>query len=119
MPYKDLERKKEWERLHRPQRLARRRELRRVRAAAQTTRPAAIRPTHGRGLFLVPLITGGALASQSPKLGIGAGALVLVVAAIYKKGWAWWAVGCVTLLVALLFYFTGRDTPDTSSLETK
>jgi hypothetical protein len=34
MPYKDLERKKEWERLHRPQRLARRRELR-IEAAQQ------------------------------------------------------------------------------------
>jgi hypothetical protein len=32
MPYKDLERKKEWEHLHRPQRLARRRELRRIEA---------------------------------------------------------------------------------------
>jgi hypothetical protein len=28
MPYKDPERKKEWERLHRPERLARRREQR-------------------------------------------------------------------------------------------
>lgn len=38
MPYKDLERKKEWERLHRPERLARRRELRRIAAAQQPTR---------------------------------------------------------------------------------
>src|SRR5882757_4013778 len=38
MPYKDSERKKEWERLHRTERLARRRELRHVQAVGQTTR---------------------------------------------------------------------------------
>jgi hypothetical protein len=32
MPYKDLERKKEWEEEHRSQRLARRRELRQIEA---------------------------------------------------------------------------------------
>ena len=38
MPYKDPERKKEWERLHRPERLARRRELRRTEATQPATR---------------------------------------------------------------------------------
>jgi len=34
-----------------------------------------------------------------------AGGLTLVVAAVRKKDWAWWIVGCVTLVIALLFYF--------------
>jgi hypothetical protein len=41
MPYKDPARKMEWERLHRPQRLARRRELRRIAAPQHATRPEA------------------------------------------------------------------------------
>jgi len=71
MPYKDLELKKEWERLHRPQRLARRQELRRLEAA----QPASARnepSTQQSGVgFLVPLLAGGALAAYSPKLGMG------------------------------------------------
>jgi hypothetical protein len=39
MPYKDPEWKKEWERLHRPQRLARRRELRRIEVTQQAAQP--------------------------------------------------------------------------------
>ena len=42
MPYKDIERKKEWERLHRPERLARRRELRRINAAQEEAQPERI-----------------------------------------------------------------------------
>ena len=45
MPYKDLERKKEWERLHRPQRLACRRELRRIAKAQGAVRPKCVRHT--------------------------------------------------------------------------
>ncbi len=43
MPYKDSRRKTEWERLHRPQRLARRRELRRIEAARIETQPEVVR----------------------------------------------------------------------------
>jgi hypothetical protein len=42
MPYKDAKRKTEWERLHRPQRLARRRELRRIEAARKEAQPAPL-----------------------------------------------------------------------------
>ncbi len=112
MPYKDPERKKEWERLHRPQRLERRRELRRVHTGEQTTRPDV--PQVGGG-FLLPLIAGGALAAYNPKIGMGAGGLTLVVAAVWKKNWAWWLVGCVTLLIALLFYFTDSTKTDNST----
>ena len=72
MPYKDLERKKEWERLHQPERLARRRELRRLAATQQTTRPEATGTEHNVAGFLIPMIAGGALAAYSPKLGMAA-----------------------------------------------
>ncbi|HEY6263977.1 MAG TPA: hypothetical protein VIW93_04175, partial [Candidatus Acidoferrum sp.] len=104
MSYKDPpERKKEWERLHRPQRLTRRRELRRAQAVEQTTQPIAHREASGGISLVVPLIAGGALAAYSPKLGMGACGLTLVVAAVWKKNWAWWLVECVTLFIALLF----------------
>lgn len=115
MPYKDLERKKEWERLHRVERLARRRELRRTQVTEQTTRPVATRALSGGVGFLVPLVAGGALAVYNPKLGMGAGGLTLVVASVWKKNWAWWLVGCVTLFIALLFYFVNNEKTDSST----
>jgi len=112
MPYKDSERKKEWERLHRTERLARRRELRHAQAVEQTARPIAVRKASGGVGLVVPLIAGGALAAWNPKLGMGAGSWTLVVAAVWKKNWAWWLVGCVTLFIALLFYFTNNEKTD-------
>ena len=104
MPYKDSGRKKEWERLHRPERLARRRELRRLTAEQSASRPETPSVQDGGLGFLIPIVAGGALAAYDPKLGIGAGGLTLGIAAIYKKGWRWWVVGIVILVVALFFY---------------
>ena len=113
MPYKDLERKKEWERQHRAERLARRRELRQIAADQGTTRPfPANQESSGGGGFLIPMIAGGALAAYNPGLGMGAGGLTLVVAAIWKKNWVWWFVGCVVLLIGLLFYFNENEKTD-------
>jgi hypothetical protein len=112
MPYKNAERKKEWERLHRSERLTRRRELRHEQALEQTTRPRVTRESNGGVGFFVPLVAGGALAAYNPKLGFGAGGLTLVVAAVWRKPWAWWLVGCVTLFIALLFYFTNNEKTD-------
>jgi hypothetical protein len=56
MPYKDLERKKEWERLHRPHRLARRRELRSLEAAQRTALPEAPSTQHSGLGFLIPIV---------------------------------------------------------------
>src|SRR5215467_225776 len=97
MPYKDQERKKEWERLHRSERLARRRELRRTAAARQPTRPDATATEPSAAGFLIPLVAGGALAAHNPNLGMAAGGGTLVIAAIFKKGWAWWVLGAVIL----------------------
>jgi cell division protein FtsW (lipid II flippase) len=107
MPYKDLERKKEWEWLHRPQRLARRRELRRIEAEQQAARPSTVLSEHhevGLPTFAVPLIAGVGLAAAGPKLGMALGGLTLLVAAIYKKGWQWWVLGMVVLILAIFFH---------------
>jgi hypothetical protein len=64
--------------------------------------------------FFIPLIVGGGLASYNPKLGIGAGGLTLVAAAVWKRNWAWWFVGCVVLLIGLLFYSTENEKTDDS-----
>jgi hypothetical protein len=112
MPYKDLEQKKEWERLHRAERLARRRELRQIAADQGMTRPVPANQESSGGGFLIPMIAGGALAAYNPKLCIGAGGLTLVAAAAWKKNWVWWLVGCVTLFIALLFYFTNNEKTD-------
>ena len=85
MPYKDPERKKEWERLHRTERLARRREQQHVQTVEQTSRHIAVQKASGGIGFVVPLIAGGALAAGNPKLGMGAGSLTLVVAIVWKK----------------------------------
>ena len=102
MPYKDPERKKEWERLHRPERLARRRELRRIERATQDTLRMAPKVEVGAAAVLIPAIAGGPVAVHSPRLGIAIGGLTPVSSAVLKKGWAWW-VGCAVLIVALLF----------------
>ena len=115
MAYKDLERKKEWERLHRPQRLARRRELRRIEVAQQAARPEVPSTQHGGYGFLIPIVAGGALASYDPKLGMGAGGLTMAIAAIYKKGWRWWVVGIVILAVALFFYWDNQTSAELRS----
>jgi hypothetical protein len=111
MPYKDSERKKEWERLHRPQRLARRRELRRIEATQQAARPKASSEDQSGVGFLIPVVTAaGALAAHNPKLAIGSGGLVLAFAAIYKKGWTWWIVGALIMALGFLFYWSNRST---------
>ncbi len=109
MPYKDVELKKEWERLHRPQGLARRRELRRVEAAQRASQPEAPGTQLSEFGFLVPVVAGGALAAYNPTLGIGTGGLTLAIAAIYKKGWSWWIVGVVILFIALFFYWSDKN----------
>lgn len=115
MPYKDLERKKEWERLHRPERLARRRELRRIAAAQWAARPEATGAEQSVGWFLVPLVAGGALAAYNPQLGMAAGGGTLAIAAIFKKDWRWWVVGIVILAVALFFYWDNQTSAELRS----
>jgi len=119
MPYKDPARKKEWERLHRPERLTRRRELRHIAAAEQTTRPDATETEHGVVGFLVPLVAGGALAAYNPKLGMAAGGGTLVIAAIFNKRRAWWVFGAVILALALFFYWNKQNEQGLRSVDTE
>jgi hypothetical protein len=108
MPYKDLERKREWERQHRSQRLARRRELRQIATARKEAHPEAITTQHSGAGFLLPVVAGGALAAYSPKLGMGVGGLMLLVAAIHKKGGSWWIVGIIILVLSLFFQWNDQ-----------
>jgi hypothetical protein len=104
MPYKDPERKRQWERLHRSRRLARRRELRQAEAAArEAAQPDAARLQTGAGSLLFPLAAGSALAVYNPKLAIGAGGLTLAAAALYQKDWSWWIVGLLIVVIGLFF----------------
>jgi len=112
MPFKDPQKKLEWELQHRPQRLARRRKLRQIEAAWKEAHPGAVRfrPQGTVASFLLPLAAGGALASYDPKLAIGAGALTLAAAAVYKKDWRWWIAGVLILIVGLFFQWNSQTT---------
>ena len=103
MPYKDPERKRQWERLHRSGRLARRRELRQAEAAREAAQTDAARLQTGAGSLWLPLAAGSALAVYNPKLAIGAGGLTLAAAALYKKDWSWWIVGLLIVVIGLFF----------------
>lgn len=105
MPYKDPQAKREWERLHRPQRLARRRELRSIEIARKEAYPEAFSAVS----FLVPVVAGGALAAYSPELAIGTGGLTLAIAGIYKKGWTWWIIGILVIALGLFFYWSDQN----------
>jgi len=118
MPFKDPERKKEWERLHRSERLARRRELRQIEAVERQSQPRAESVEFGNSALLIPIIAGGTLSAYSPKLGLAAGGLTLTSAAIFKKGWAWWLVGCVVLVLALFLYWQDRQDSEANSTKT-
>jgi hypothetical protein len=110
MPYKDPERKRQWEKSHRSERLARRRELRQAEAAREEPQPESQGVSGGANSLLLPLAAGSALAAYNPKLAIGAGGLTLVAAAVYKKDWRWWIVGVLTLVIGLFFLRNERTT---------
>jgi hypothetical protein len=109
MSYKDPERKRQWERLHRSERLARRRELRQAEAAREGTQPEAAGLHIGASSLLLPLAAGGALAAYNPKLAVGAGGLTLAAAALYKKDWSWWIVGLLILVIGLFFQWNQKS----------
>jgi hypothetical protein len=109
MPYKDPQRKMEWERRHYPQRLARRRELRKIEAAWKEAHPDAVAPRDSGAGFLFPMVAGGALAAYNPKLAIGVGGVTLLLTAIYKKDLRWWIVGGVILALGLFFQWNDQS----------
>jgi hypothetical protein len=71
MPYKDMDRKKEWEQQHRSERLARRRQLRQIEEVRMAAQPEALSGHDGAPSILLPLVAGGALAAYNPKLAMG------------------------------------------------
>jgi hypothetical protein len=75
MPYKNPEHKKQWESLHRAQRLARRRELRRIDEARRATRPEASEvQASSAPLVWLPIAGSVALASYNPSSRLAQGA---------------------------------------------
>lgn len=86
-------------------------------AVARSHRFRAAEVEFGNAALLIPIVAGGALAAYNPKLGLAAGGLTLTSAAIFKKGWAWWLVGCVILVLGLFFYW--RDLQDSETNPTK
>jgi hypothetical protein len=104
MPYKDPERKRQWERLHRSERLTRRRELRKIEAAWKEAHPGVSRTAGTAANFLLPLAAGGVLATYDSKLAMGAGVLTLLVANVYKTDWRWWIAGILILVVGIIFF---------------
>ena len=107
MPYKDPERKKQWEFQHRARRIARRRQLRRIETAQKVEQPPAS-DTHSEvpGVLWAPMAGSVALALYNPKMATGIGALVLISAAALKRDWRWWLVGVTALLLGLLLYWS-------------
>jgi hypothetical protein len=108
MPYRDPERKKEWERLHRTERLARRRELRQSQIDGTPDVPDAAPPTQDGVNVLLPIVGGLGLAAYQPKLTIGAGGLTLLIAAILRKGSMWWIVGAIILVLGIFFLWVDQ-----------
>ena len=53
MPYKDPERKKEWERLHRAERVARRRHLRQIESVERQPQPNVAKVELGNSALLI------------------------------------------------------------------
>ena len=78
-------------------------------ADATVERPTRPKTEFGNSALLIPIIAGGALAAYNPKLGFAVGGLTLSSAAIFKKGWAWWLVGSVILVLALFFYWKDKE----------
>jgi apolipoprotein N-acyltransferase len=74
-----------------------------------TTRPDATGSEHNVAGCLIPLVAGGALAAYNPKLGMAAGGGTLAIAAIFKKGTAWWILGFFILALALFFYWNKQN----------
>ena len=106
MPYKDPERKKQWELRHRSRRIARRRQLRRIETAQKAEQPPASDIHSGvSGVLWAPIAGSVALAIYNPKLATGIGALVLILAAALKKDWRWWVVGIIAIVIGLFFYW--------------
>jgi hypothetical protein len=115
LPYTDPAQKKEWERRHRHERVARRREQRRVEATSQAAQSVSSELEDGE-LSPWHLLAGGSvLALYNPALALGAGGLILAVAAIQKRSWLWWAIGALIVAIAIFLLLSNRSDDTTKT----
>jgi hypothetical protein len=89
-----------------------------MQAAQPEPQPETTKAEVGGSALLIPVIALETLAAYNPKFGIAVGSLTLVSSAAFKKGWTWWLVGCVILVVALFFYWKDRQDSETVSAKT-
>jgi hypothetical protein len=115
VPYKDPNRKKEWERLNHERRLARRSELRRIHVVEGDS--LVRQASQSLASFPLPWLVLGAgsgLALYSPSMGVAAGALILAIAAYNTKGWQWKLIGVVILLISLFLLWNDSGVEQTA-----
>ncbi len=91
-------------------------------AASHAAQPEPVRESPkgdlGISALWVPTFAGAAMAAYSPKAGMAVGCATLVSSVIWKKGWMWWFVGCVILIVALLSYSNKRQGSENETTQT-
>ncbi len=114
MPYKDPARKAQWERLHRAQRLARRRALRRLEAdsAAPTAFSEADLSRRDPNARVpspwLPLALGVGVSFFKPRWGMVLGAGVILIAIAMGLSWVWYFVGGAFIAVSMWSTISAR-----------
>jgi len=114
VPYRDPARKAEWERLHRAQRLVRRRALRRLEADSAAPRafsdadlgrldPNALVPSPW-----LPLALGVGVSFFKPRWGMVLGAGVILIAIAMGLSWVWYFVGGAFIAVSMWSAISAR-----------
>ncbi len=102
MPYKSAGRKAEWERLHRAERLARRRELRRLEVA--TVAPGGlphVGPNPRASFPWLPLAVGAGVSFFKPRWGLAIGGGTILYAVIRGRNWVWYFAGAALIAISI------------------
>jgi hypothetical protein len=102
MPYKDPVRKAQWERLHHAERLARRRELRRLEVATVAPGgPPGVGPNHRVSFPWLPLAIGAGVSFFKPRWGLAIGGGAILYAVIRSRNWVWYFAGAALIAISI------------------
>ncbi len=101
MPYKNPVRKAQWERLHRAERLARRRELRRLEVATVAPGGPRIGPNPRASFLWLPLAVGAGVSFFKPRWGLAIGGGTILYAVIRGRNWAWYFAGAALIAISI------------------